>query len=133
MEYIKVTCVLVSSSVCAVDVVGLVNWESKGRGMVDRGMVDRSLVDGDMVCRGMVRRGMVDGDVLGRGMVDGDVLDRSLVDRDSVGWVLVHRGDVGRLLVMVSTRVLWGGGTSLVRPRVVWEPGRVGQVLQVGP
>ena len=92
-----------SPSVCAVDVVGLVNWESVGRGMVGRDMV-------------------------GRGMLDRDVLDR-----DGVGWVLVEGGGVGRLVVMVGTRVLWGGGAGLVRPRVVWEPGGVGQVLQVAP
>ena len=86
-----------SSGVSAVDVVGLVDWESVGRGMVDR-----------------------------------DMLDRDVLDRDGVGWVLVNRGGVGRLMVMVSTRVLRGSGARLVRPRVVWEPGGVGQVLQVG-
>ena len=81
-----------SSSVCAVDVVGLVNWESVGR----------------------------------------NVLDRSLVSRDCVGWVLVDGGSVGRLVVVVvGTRVLRGGGACLVRPRVVREPGGVGEVLQV--
>ena len=103
-----------SSSVCAVDVVGLMNWESKSRGMVCRGMVNRGMVDRGMLCRDMMDRSMVD-----RGQVDGD----------SVGWVLVHRGGVGRLLLLVmvvGTRVLWGGGASFVRPGVVWEPGRVG-------
>ena len=86
-----------STSVCTVDVVGLVNWESEGREMVDR-----------------------------------DMVYRSLVSRDGVGGVLVDGGGVSRLLVMVmGTRVLWGGGAGLVRPRIVWEPGRVGQVLQV--
>ena len=107
-----------SPSVCAVDVVGLVNWESVGRGMVGRSMVGR-----DMVGRGMVDWGMLD-----RGMVDRDVLDR-----DGVGWVLVEGGGVGRLVVMVGTRVLRGSGAGLVRPRVVWEPSGVGQVLQVPP
>ena len=128
MEYIKVTCVLVSSSVCAVDVVGLVNWDSVGRGMVgwsmlNRGMVDRGVVDRNMLNRGrdMVDRGLVD---RGRDMVDRDVLDRSVVSRDGVGWLVVDGGSVGRLLMMVvGTRVLRGGGASLVRPRVVWEPG----------
>ena len=92
-----------SSSVCAVDVVGLVNWESVGRGMVGRGVLDR------------------------------DMVDRDVLDRDGVGWVLVDGGSVGRLMVMVGTRVLRGGGAGLVRPRVVWEPGRVGQVLQMTP
>ena len=92
-----------SSGVSAVDVVGLVDWESVGRGMVDRDMLDR------------------------------DVLDRDVLDRDGVGWVLVDRGGVGRLMVMVSTRVLRGSGACLVRPRVVWEPRGVGQVLQVVP
>ena len=105
-----VTCVLVSSGVCAVDVVGLVDWDG-----VDRGMVDwsRDGVSRDMVDRGLVDRGLVD-----RGMVNRGVLDR---------------GGVGSLVVMVGTRVLWGGGAGLVRPRVVWEPGGVGQVLQVAP
>ena len=107
-----------SPSVCAVDVVGLVNWESVGRGMVGR----------DMVGRDMVGRGMVDRDMLDRG-----VLDRGVLDRDSIGWVLMDGGGVGRQLVMVGTRVLRGGGTGLVRPGVVWEPGGVGQVLQVAP
>ena len=71
-----------SPSVCAVDVVRLVNWESVGRGMV---------------CRDMVGRDMVGRDVLDRDMVDRDVLDR-----DGVGWVLVEGGGVGRLLVMVE-------------------------------
>ena len=86
------------------------------------------MVSRGMVCRDMMCRGMVD-----RGMVSRDMMDRSLVDGDGVGWVLVHGGGVGRLLVMVSTGVLWGGGARFVRPWVVWEPGRVGQVLQVGP
>ena len=111
MEYIKVTCVLVSSSVCAVDVVGLVNWDSVGRGMVDWSMLNRGVVDRNMLNRG-------------RDMVDRDVLDRSVVSRDGVGWLVVDGGSVGRLLMMVvGTRVLRGGGASLVRPRVVWEPG----------
>ena len=100
-----VTCVLVSSGVSAVDVVGLVDWDS-----IDRSMVDWSR-DGES--RDMVNRGGV-----GRGMVDRGVVDR---------------GGVGSLVVMVGTRVLWGGGAGLVRPRVVWEPGGVGQVLQVAP
>ena len=104
---ILVTCVLVSAGVSAVDVVGLVDWDG-----VDRGMVDWS--------RGGVRRDMVN---RGRDMVDRSVVDRSVVDR----------GGVGSLVVMVGTRVLWGGGARLVRPRVVWEPGGVGQVLQVAP
>ena len=111
MEYIKVTCVLVSSSVCAVDVVGLVNWDSVGRGMVDWSMLNRG-------------RDMVDRDVLDRSVVSGDVMDRSMVSGDGVGWLVVDGGSVGRLLMMVmGTRVLRGGGASLVRPRVVWEPG----------
>ena len=77
--------------------------------------------------------GLVDRESVGRSMVDRDVLDRGVVDRDGVGWVLVDRGGVGGLMVMVGTRVLWGSGASLVRPRVVWEPGGVGQVLQVRP
>ena len=95
-----------SSSVCAVDVVGLVNWESVGRGMVDRGMVCRGLVDRGMMDRGMVNRGKVC-----RGMVDRGMVDRGMVDGDGVGWVLVHRGGVGRLLLLVmvvGTRVLRG-------------------------
>ena len=116
MEYIKVTCVLVSSSVCAVDVVGLVNWDSVGRGMVDWSMLNRGMVDRGVVDRNMLNRG--------RDMVDRDVLDRSVVSRDGVGWLVVDGGSVGRLLMMVvGTRVLRGGGASLVRPRVVWEPG----------
>ena len=103
LEYIYFTCVLVSPSVCAVNVVGLVDWESVGRDMVGRDMV-------------------------GRGMLNWDVLDR-----DGVGWELVDGSGVGRLMVMVGTRVLRGGGAGLVRPRVVWEPGGVGQVLQVPP
>ena len=102
-----------SPSVCAVDVVGLVNWESVDRGMVGRGMVGRDMVDWGMLDRGMV--------------------DRDVLDRDGVGWVLVEGGGVGRLVVMVGTRVLRGSGAGLVRPRVVWEPGGVGQVLQVAP
>ena len=102
-----------SPSVCAVDVVGLVNWESVDRGMVGRGMVGRDMVDWGMLDRGMV--------------------DRDVLDRDGVGWVLVEGGGVGRLLVMVSTRVLRGGGAGLVRPRVVGEPSGVGEVLQVPP
>ena len=112
---ILVTCVLVSAGVSAVDVVGLVDWDG-----VDRSMVDWSR-DGesrDMVNRGLVDRGMVDRGGVGRGMVDRGVVDR---------------GGVGSLVVMVGTRVLWGGGAGLVRPRVVWEPGGVGQVLQVAP
>ena len=107
-----ITCVLVSPSVCAVDVVGLVNWESVGRGMVGRDMVGRGMVDRDML--------------------DRDVLDRDMLDRDCVGWVL-EGGGVCRLMVMVGTRVLRGSGAGLVRPRVVWEPSGVGQVLQVPP
>ena len=95
------------------DVVGLVDRESVGRSMVDRGVVDR--------------------DVLDRGVLDRGMVDRDMLDRGSVGWVLVDRGGVDRLMVMVGTRVLWGSGASLVRPRVVWEPGGVGQVLQVRP
>ena len=95
------------------DVVGLVDRESVGRSMVDRDVVDRGMVD--------------------RGMLDRGVVDRGMVDRGGVGWVLVDRGGVGGLMVMVGTRVLWGSGASLVRPRVVWEPGGVGQVLQVRP
>ena len=72
--------------------------------------------------------GLVDRESVGRSMVD-----RGMVDRGGVGWVLVDRGGVGGLMVMVGTRVLWGSGASLVRPRVVWEPGGVGQVLQVRP
>ena len=72
--------------------------------------------------------GLVDRESVGRSMVD-----RGMVDRGGVGWVLVDRGGVDRLMVMVGTRVLWGSGASLVRPRVVWEPGGVGQVLQVKP
>ena len=102
---ILVTCVLVGSGVSAVDVVGLVDWDS-----IDRSMVDWSR-DGES--RDMVNRGLVDRGGVGRGMVD--------------------RGGVGSLVVMVGTRVLWGGGAGLVRPRVVWEPGGVGQVLQVAP
>ena len=102
-----------SPSVCAVDVVGLVNWESVDRGMVGRGMVGRDMVDWGMLDRGMV--------------------DRDVLDRDGVGWVLVEGGGVGRLLVMVGTRVLRGGGAGLVRPRVVGEPSGVGEVLQVPP
>ena len=100
-----------SSSVCAVDVVGLVNWESVGRDMVGWDMLNRDMLDRDMLDRG--------------------VLDRGVLDRDSIGWVLVDGGGVGRQLVMVGTRVLRGGGAGLVRPGVVWEPSRVGQVLQV--
>merc|ERR1712186_10093 len=90
----KWSCVLVSSGVSAVDVVGLMDWDG-----VDRGMVDWSR---DGVSRDMVNRGMVD------------------------------RSSVGRLVVMVGTRVLWGGGACLVRPGVVWEPGGVGEVLAGG-
>ena len=87
-----------SCSVCAVDVVGLVNWES-----------------------------------VGRDMVGWDMLDRDMLDRGGIGWVLVDGDGVGRQLVMVGTRVLRGGGAGLVRPGVVWEPGGVGEVLQVPP
>ena len=38
---------------------------------------------------------------------------------------------VDLLVVVMGTRVLRGGGTGLVRPRIVWEPGGVGEVLQV--
>ena len=99
---ILVTCVLVSSGVGAVDVVGLVDWDRVDRGMVDWGR--------DGVSRGMVDRGMVD-----RGVLDRDMLDRGMVDR----------GGVGRLVVLVGTRVLWGGGARLVSPGVVWDPGGV--------
>ena len=102
---ILVTCVLVSSGVGAVDVVGLVDWDCVDRGMVDWGR--------DGVSRGMVDRGVLDRDMLDRGMVD--------------------RGGVGRLVGLVGTRVLWGGGARLVSPGVVWEPGGVGEVLQVEP
>jgi len=53
----KWTCVLVSSGVSAVDVVGLVDWDG-----VDRGMVDWSR---DGVSRDMVDRGLVSASVNG--------------------------------------------------------------------
>ena len=105
---LRITCVLVSPSVSAVDVVGLVNGVSVGRSMVDRDMLDGYMLYGDMV-------------------------DREVLDRGGVGWVLVDGGGVSRLMVMVGTRVLWRGGAGLIGPRVVWEPGGVGQVLQVPP
>ena len=126
-----------SSGVCAVDVVGLLDWDSVGRSMVDWNMVNRSMLN-----RG---RGMVDWDMLNRGMVDRSMVDRSMVSRDGVGWLVVDGDSVGRLLLLmvvvvvvgsrvllVDSRVLWGGGASLVRPRVVREPGRLGHVLNVG-
>merc|ERR1719222_10058 len=92
--------------------------------VVDRCMVDWSR---DGVSRDMVNRGLVD-----RGMVDRCMVDRGGVGRNMVNRGLVDRGGVGSLVVMVGTRVLRGGGAGLVRPRVVGEPGGVGQVLAGG-
>merc|ERR1712020_493199 len=88
--------------------------------------------------RGGVSRHMDMGRGLDRDMDMGRGLDRDMdlgrsLDRDmDMGRGLdrdMDRGSVSSLVVVVGTRVLWRGGASLVRPRVVWEPGGVGEVL----
>ena len=79
-----------SSGVSAVDVVGLVDWESVGRGMVDRSLVSRDcvgwvLVDGGSVGRLVV---VVVGTRVLRGGGTGLVRPGVVWEPDGVGEVL---------------------------------------------
>ena len=98
------------SGVGAVDVVGLLDREGVGRGVVGWGVVDRNIVSWDLV---------------NWGSVGWDVL----VSWHGVGRLVVDRGGVGRLDMVVVARVLWRGRASFVRPRVGREPCGVGKVL----
>ena len=75
--FVCFTCVLVSSGVCAVDVVGLVdNWDGVGRDvdgnvLVDRGMVDRDGVDWLVVVDGGGVGGQLLDMVVGAGVLRG--------------------------------------------------------------
>ena len=101
------TCVLVSSGVCAVDVVGLVdNWDGVGRDvdgdmLVDRGMVDRDGVGWLVVVDGGGVGGQLLDMVVGAGVLRGG--GAGLVGPGVVGEPLggdeVLAGGVGRVYI----------------------------------